>query len=252
MSRFGVAFGLAVVCLCGPTAAFGQQPGQGPPMPLAVDLAKVPAGSSADYTMVMGQLPSMKMRIALVGKTAAANTIETSMEGGVLATSGKVVMQLTLVPGTEGTVKKTVMQLGSGDPMELPAAMTGDKPFTKPNNKALVGSETVKAAGGSFKTKHYRDKTPQGDKIDYWVSETALPIGLVKIEVDQKSNPQIKGKLTLELTGLGKDAKQLITKPAKPFDQAALMQQMMSAAGGGAGPGAKPAPPPPPPPAPKK
>ena len=31
---------------------------------------------------------------------------------------------------------------------------------------------------------------------------------------------------------MGKDAKPAITKPAKPFDQAALMQQMM----GGAGP----------------
>jgi hypothetical protein len=116
--------------------------------------------------------------------------------------------------------------------------MTGDKPFTKPSAKGLIGSETLKVAGGSYKTKHYRDKTPQGDKIDYWVSETAPPLGLVKVEVEQKSNPQIKGKLTMELSAMGKDAKPSITKPAKPFDQAALMQQMMGAAGGG--PGAKP------------
>jgi len=105
---------------------------------------------------------------------------------------------------------------------------------------------------------YYRDKTPQGDKVDYWVSDTVPPFGLVKLEVDQKNNPQIQGKMKLELTGLGKDAKQVITKPAKPFDQAALMQQMLGAAGGppggGAKPGAKPAAPPPaaapPPPAP--
>ena len=30
--------------VCGPTVAFAQQPGQGPPMPMAVDLAKVPVG----------------------------------------------------------------------------------------------------------------------------------------------------------------------------------------------------------------
>jgi hypothetical protein len=243
MSRFGVVFGLAVVAgLWWSSAAFAQTPGQGPPMPLAVDLAKIPAGSSADYAMTMGQLPPMKMRIALVGKSATANTIETTMEGGMLSAAGKVVMQMVLAPGPEGLIKKSVMQLGSGDPMELPVAMTGEKPFTKPNNKGLVGSETVKVAAGSFKAKHYRDKTPQGDKVDYWVSETAPPIGLVKIEADQKSNPQVKGKVTLELTAMGKDVKPSITKPAKPFDQAALMQQMMSAAG--AGPGAKPAPPP--------
>ena len=203
--------------------------------------------------MTMGTLAPMKMRMALVTKTPAANVIETSVEGGMMAAAGKMVMQMTLAPGSEGAVKKMVMQLGAGDPMDMPVELSGGKPFTKPNPKALVGSETIKVAAGSFKTKHYRDKTPQGDKIDYWVSESAPPLGLVKIELVQKSNPQIKGKLLFALVGTGKDAKPLVTKPAKPFDQAALMQQMMSAsgasAGGGAGAGAKPAAPPPPPPA---
>jgi hypothetical protein len=253
MLRFGAVFGLAV-CLCGPTIAFAQQPGQGPPMPMAVDLAKVPAGSWADYAMTMGQLPSMKMRIALVAKTAAGNTIETSLEGGMMAAAGKMVMQIMLSPGADPVAKKTVMQIGASDPMELPVAMAGEKPFTKPNNKGLVGSETVKVSGGSFKAKHYRDKSPQGDKIDYWVSESAPPLGLVKVEVDQKSNPQIKGKVALELAATGKDAKPLVTKQPKPFDQAALMQQMMAASAAGAGAGAKPTPPPaaPAPAAPKK
>jgi hypothetical protein len=254
MLRVGAVFGLAV-CLCGPTIAFAQQPGQGPPMPIAVDLAKVPAGSWADYAMTMGQLPSMKMRIALVAKTAAGgNTIETSLEGGMMAAAGKMVMQIVLSPGNDPVAKKTVMQIGASDPMELPVAMAGEKPFTKPNNKGLVGSETVKVSGGSFKAKHYRDKSPQGDKIDYWVSESAPPLGLVKVEVDQKSNPQIKGKVALELAATGKDAKPLVTKQPKPFDQAALMQQMMAASAAGAGAGAKPTPPPaaPAPAAPKK
>jgi hypothetical protein len=246
MVRFVVAFAL-VVGVTGPAVAFAQQPGQGPPMPIAVDLAKVPLGSWADYTMTMGQLPAMKMRIALVAKSAAGNTLESSIEGGMMAAAGKLVMQMTLAPGVDGTVKKSVMQLGTSDPMEVPESMTGKKPFTKPSNKGLVGSETIKVAGGSFKTKHYRDKTPEGDKVEYWVSDTVLPTGLVKVEVEQKNNPQIKGKVGMELTGVGKDAKPAITKPAKPFDQAALMQQMMGAAGGGgpgAGSGAKPAPPP--------
>ncbi len=137
-------------------------------------------------------------------------------------------------------MKKMVMQLGAGDPMDMPVELSGSKPFTKPNPKTLVGTETIKVAAGSFKTKHYRDKTPQGDKIDFWVSESAPPLGLVKIELEQKNNPQIKGKLQFDLTGTGKDAKPLVTKPAKPFDQAALMQQMMGASGAGAGAGAPP------------
>jgi len=41
----------------------------------------------------------------------------------------------------------------------------------------------------------------------------------------------------MELTSLGKDAKPTISKPAKPFDQGALVKQMM--AGAGAAPPAK-------------
>jgi hypothetical protein len=247
MSRFGFVLALAVFTLGvgSSTVAFAQQPGQGPPMPLALDLAKVPAGSWAEYSMVMGQMPPMKTRMALVAKSAAANVVETTVEGGMMAMAGgKMVMQMTLAPGAEGNIKKMIMQVGTADPMEMPAEMTDKKAFTKPNPKTLVGSETVKLAAGSYKTKHYRDKTPQGDTIDYWVSESVPPLGLVKIVVDQKSNAQIKGKLTFELAAMGKDAKQAITKPAKPFDQAALMQQMMGGAGphGGAGPGAGPAP----------
>ena len=153
----------------------------------------------------------------------------------MMAAAGKMVMQMTLAPGQEGAVKKMVMQLGAGDPMDMPVEMSGGKPFTKPNAKGLLGSETIKVAAGSFKTKHYRDKTPQGDKLDYWVIDSVPPFGLVKVEVEQKNNPQIKGKLVFELTAQGKDAKPSITKPAKPFDQAALMQQMMAASGGGQG-----------------
>jgi hypothetical protein len=197
----------------------------------------------------MGQLPPMKMRMALVGRSAAGNVVESSVEGGMMAMVGKMVMQMTLSGGSEASLKKAVMQLGANDPMEMPAAMTGTKPFTKPNLKGLVGSETVKTPAGSFKSKHYRDKTPQGDKVEYWVNESVPPFGLVKVEVDQKTNPQIKGKSTFEVTAIGKDAKPSITKPPKPFDQSVLMQQMSGAAPSGAG---KPKSPPAAAPAPKK
>ena len=55
----------------------------------------------------------------------------------MMAAAGKMVMQMTLAPGTEGAVKKMVMQLGAGDPMDMPVEMSGGKPFTKPNPKTL-------------------------------------------------------------------------------------------------------------------
>ncbi len=261
MSRLAGLLASFLVPLCvafAPTVASAQQPGAGPPMPIAMDLAKVPVGSWADYTMTVGQLAKMKMRMALVGKSPAGTIIETTVDGEMLAAlGGKMVMQVTLAPGAEkdGTAKKLVMQIGAGDPMEMPIEMTGGKQFTKPNPKTLLKSETITVAGGTFKTKHYRDKSSKGEKVDFWISEDVPPFGLVKIEAEQKGNPQIKGPVTLELAAKGADAKALVTKPAKPFDQAAFIQQMQGGkAGGGPGgpPAGKPATAPAPAPAPKK
>ena len=75
LRRLGLAlcvFGLAVA---GPAVAYAQAPGQGPPMPIATDLGKVPVGSWAEYSMVMGQMAPMKMRMALVAKSPAGTAV---------------------------------------------------------------------------------------------------------------------------------------------------------------------------------
>jgi hypothetical protein len=260
MSRLAGLLASLLVPLCiafAPAVASAQQPGAGPPMPIALDLAKVPVGSWADYTMTVGQLAKMKMRMALVAKTPAGTIVETTVDGEMLAQlGGKMVMQVTLAPGAEkeGNAKKLVMQVGAGDPMEMPLEMTGGKQFTKPNPKTLLKTETITVAAGTFKTKHYRDKSAKGEKVDFWISEDVPPFGLVKIEAEQKGNPQIKGPVIMELAAKGADAKAQVTKPAKPFDQAAFMQQMTGgrAGGGAGGPAAGKAPAPAPAPAPKK
>jgi hypothetical protein len=188
----------------------------------------------------MGTMPPMSMKMALVARPAAGNTLEMSVEGGLASKVGTVVTQMTLAPGAEGTVQKLILQTGKNDPMEMPLEAAQGKQFTKPNPKNLVKQETVKVAAGSFKTKHYHDKTASGDTVDYWVSESVLPLGLVKIEMNQKSNPMIQGPITMELAETGKDAKTAITKKPKPFDQNELIKQMT----GGAGAAPAPAPPP--------
>jgi hypothetical protein len=207
-------------------------------MPIAVDLAKVPVGSWAEYRMVMGTLPPTKMRVALVARSAGSTVVETTLEGGMLSANNKMVMHMALAPGADAAVKTVAVQVGANDPMDLPLEMTGTKPFTRPKPKTLVGSETVKTANGTYKAKHYREKTAEGDKIDYWVSEGVLPLGLVKIEVEQKDGPNSIVRLTMDLTGTGKEAKPALTKPTKPFDQAALMKQVLGAGAGAAGAGA--------------
>ena len=60
--------------------------------------------------------------------------------------------------------------------MEMPSELAQGNQFKRPEAKNLVGEETIKVKAGSFKSKHYREKSPAGDKIDYWVSESAPPI----------------------------------------------------------------------------
>ena len=134
----------------------------------------------------------MTMKMALVNRTAAGNSLEMSVEGGMAARAGNVVTQMTLAPGSTGNVQKAVLQVGANDPMEMPVEGAQAHQFAKPDPKVLVKEETIKVAAGSYKTKHYHDKTPQGDTVDFWVTESVAPIGLVKIEMTQKSNPMIK------------------------------------------------------------
>lgn len=219
--------------------SFAQSPG--PPMPIAVDLGKVPVGVWAEYAVTLGQMAPMTTRMALVGKGHEGNTIETTIEGGMVAAAGgKVVTSMVLAPDKDkgGTVTKVVLQKGTDDPMEMPIENFGSKQFTKPDPKTLVGAETVKVKAGTFKTKHYRDKTAAGDVVDYWIDDHVPPIGLVKLEEVLRQNEMIKGPIRFELTATGKDAKRLITKPAKPFNPAALAPQAPPA-------GAAPAAPPP-------
>jgi hypothetical protein len=220
------------------SVAFAQLT-QGPPTPLAVNLEKVKIGSSARYSVKVGAMEPMTMSIGLVGRNGGANMIETSIEGGLAARTGKMTTQMTLPSGSSGKVQRMVLQLGDNDPMEMPIQGAQAQQFAKPNPKTFVKTETIKVPAGSFKAKHYHDTTPRGDTVDYWISESVTPIGLVKMEATEKSNPMIAGPISMELVGTGKDAKSAITKPVKPFDQATFMKEMMAGSGAAAAPPAK-------------
>jgi hypothetical protein len=248
MSRFAFAF--AVIGCVVPTLAQAQQPGHGPPMTVAMDLKKVTLGSWAEYSVTVGKMPAMKTRMSLVAKGGPTHTIEMAVEGGMLAMAGGSMVMQTEVDADlskDAPVKRLIMQMGQNDPMEMPLTTTQQKQFKKPNPKSLLKEESITVAAGTFKAKHYRDKTEKGDVFDVWVSEKAPPFGLIKIEGEQKGGPPgAEGAVVFELTSLGGGAKSTITKKAKPFDQAAFMGQMMNGSKGG-GPGAPPSPSSPPP-----
>jgi hypothetical protein len=104
--------------------------------------------------------------------------------------------------------------------------------FTRPDPKNLVKKETIKVPAGTFATSRYKET--RGDSVvEYWMSETALPLGLVKMTgVPRPGSPG--PKVVMEMSAKGNDAKPAITKAPKPIDP-----QLMG--GMGAPPPAKPA-----------
>jgi hypothetical protein len=211
-------------------ATAAAQMAQGPPTPLVTDLSKVAVGSWSTYTTTLAET-KMATKVALVKRAASGSTLEMSIEGGMVAKAGNVVTQMILAPGENASVQRMIVQVGANDPMEMPLQGGSTQGFVKPDPKTLVKEETVKVAAGSFKTKHYRITSAPGDTADFWVSDKVAPIGVVKMEMTQKSNPAIPAQFKMELTGVGKGAKTIITKPAKPFDQSALMKESMAGAG---------------------
>ena len=58
-----------------------------PPMPMVVDLNKIDLGTCGSYSMVVGQM-TMTAKFALVARDASSMSMETSMEGGMMAIVG--------------------------------------------------------------------------------------------------------------------------------------------------------------------
>ena len=78
---------------------------------------------------------------------------------------------------------------------------------------------------GRFRTNRYHYLTPFGENVDAWITETAWPICLVKLDAEQKQDPSSAGRFSYELVAMGTDAKPQITKPVVPFDIEVLKKQ---------------------------
>lgn len=211
--------------------AFAQQ-SQNPMSYEAV--AKAKSGSWAEYTMSMkgkaGQAapPTIKMKYALVDKSDKAMGLEIDSATPM----GQMAIHMNFEAATADSWKlvKARMQMGQNPPQDMPAAAlaTGGIKKNDPPGK-LVGSETVTTPVGKFETKHYTRVMPPeqgGSTIDVWMSDKAVPTGLVKMTDSRGAE--------IVLTATGNDAKPKMdmTKPAATA----------TPPGGGPAPESKPAP----------
>lgn len=190
------------------TAAARAQSGP-PPMPVAVDVKKVPIGSYADYTLTVGG-GQMKVRYALVARRGGSATFEivTGLMSMQVVTEGD--------PGSPGAVRKALLKMGNREPWEG----AGMKPFRGVDPKSLLGAEEIRVPAGTFRTEHHRERAEGGGTVDFWVSKDVMPIGLVK----QTTTPSAGGRagsghrptaaMTIELLSRGSDARPVIALPA--------------------------------------
>jgi hypothetical protein len=196
------------------------QMGRGPSMPNGLLTPTVGAGAVYETTTADGTKTNAEF--AIVGREQVNGKDGFWMEMSMTSPKmGAMVTKTLIVPdGSNTTSTRTIMQMGSGPAMELPAQMMShmnggqQQSLGDIRGKAdLVGTETVTTPAGTFVCQHYRMKDGSGDT---WVSAKAAPLGVVKHQGTDAS---------MVLTKVITDEKDKITGPVQPFNPALMMQQ---------------------------
>lgn len=203
-------------------ALAGAQRGGGGPLggmmgPQVRGLFNPVVGGGAQYEVQQTGGKKLDVEIDLLGKESVngkdgywieITTSDTPM--------GQVVLKTLTAPDGSGiSVSRTIMQMGGGQPMEMPQmgrASQQTQNIDIRNNADKVGSESVTTPAGTFTADHYRAKDGTGD---FWLSEKVSPYGLIKSQDKDR---------TIVLTKVVTDAKDRITGTPVPFNPAVMMQ----------------------------
>jgi hypothetical protein len=217
--RSGMSFrnvwGWLLVAFAAAGDARADAPGM-PALPVAKDLSTVGIGSWAEYAIVGGGTSST-IRWSVVGRTAEGTTIEISVADTELGKGkrGRVVQQLTV---KAGAVKGAAVQIADTDPLAVPAKHE----LASLDAKLKQGDESVTVKAGTFSAAHYRQTAGLGT-FDYWVSDSAGPLGIVKLTLTLPAKTKVIKKrasttVSVELVAVGNDAKASVVKRPLALD----------------------------------
>jgi hypothetical protein len=206
-----------VFCLSLVSGARAQMMMGGPPQLGGVWSPVVGSGAAYDVQSKNGD--STSMEITIVDKVANAGGdafwMEMAMNGPKMR-GGMVMKFLTQLDGANTHTTRMIMQMGSGQPMEMPSQMVQarhkDQPTDIRGSAEDLGSETITVPAGTFKCEHYRSKDGSGDT---WVASNVSPWGMVKHTGTDS---------TIVLTKVITDAKDKITGTPIPFDPMKMAQ----------------------------
>ena len=197
-----------------------------PRMPCAGNFEEVPLGKWADYEESYLDAATIKERVALVTKGSETVTLETTTE----TKPGDRTVFATVFAASRDVgwrVTSNVFQVADSDPMESPAIGPAQQPYPRVEGSKLVGTDMISVRAGSFRAKHYRYRTPYGEQVDFWIDDSVAPIGLIKLEAEQKQHSAFRAGFRFELVAVGSGAIPQVTRPARPFDASVLQRQGM-------------------------
>ena len=207
----------AAVCTCGLTmlaAGASAQMGMRPSMPSGIFTPTVGAGAAYEVTSSDGK--TQPIEFALVGKESVNGKDGYWMEWTTsTGRTGQMIMKTLIVPGATDAPTRMIMQMASGQPMEMPTqGRMGAQ--AKPNTDIReggqdLGKESVTVPAGTFNCEHYRSK----DGGDVWISSQVPLFGMVK---------SVSNGSTMVLTKAITGAKDKITGTPVPFNPQMMMQ----------------------------
>ena len=147
-------------------------------------MSKAKKGQWAEYSMSMpGSPQKLTVRYAVVEKNEREMTMETDSQTPM----GPVHSSMTFAPSPPDGFKlvKARMQMGTQPAQDVPAAKLTEGAVKKTDTPGkLVGAEKITVPAGTFETKHYKHDLPKeagGMTLDVWMSDKAIPTGVVKM-----------------------------------------------------------------------
>jgi hypothetical protein len=164
------------------------------------------AGRWAQYEETYLGSVTIKERVALVGKGADGDTIETTTE---MPSGEKTIFATLFAPAPDGggaQVAASVFQVSDADPMQSPPVPPAQQPYPRVDPAKLVASTPSACASGLFRAKHYRERTAFGEQVDFWIDDSVGPIGLISLESEQKQHPTIRAVSSSSWPATGNDA----------------------------------------------
>ena len=114
----------------------------------------------------------------------------------------------TPAEAAEGGVQvvSNVFQVADDEPMQSPPRAARPSAVPARSTRASSSASTRSAcASGRSARGTTATSTAYGEQVDFWIDDSVGPIGLIKLEAEQKQHPTIRAGFKFELVATGNE-----------------------------------------------